>query len=482
MLSFLAIVAAWPSNRFRLIRATISGLALGCAFLTKIEVFLPGIVATATALLMAMWFERPGWARCFARLSCFCVAFAIPPMVAFLGFASVMPAHDALLGILGHFRLAVSRDILKLPFFRRGLGTDAPMHNVGIMLSMTGLYLLVLVPAGMLGLGLRRPGRHRAVIAAAVFAADAWLLWCFGTGVPWYDIARPFPLLVILTALAVAGNFLSCRHDKAAQRQFVRKTSLLLFAMVLLGKMILNARIANYGFVLAMPAALLLTIAALDWAPAFIDRKGGYGGVFTAAATALICVAGLAYLNVQAFAIGRKSVEVGQGADAFWADPRGTFVNAVLTQIAGRSSPETTLAVFPEGTLINCLSRLRNPTPYIAVLPPEMIVFGESQMLDSLRAHPPDLIVVAQRDDFAFGFPFFGRDYAQHIGAWIRANYRPVWQMGPSPWEGQQFGIQLLENKNGVKNRGRSQEKITPGKSSVPMGTATLEPFSNRSP
>ena len=61
MLSLLAVVVAWPSERGGLLRWVASGLALGLAFLTKAEVFLPGAAATAVVLLLRLWFERPGW-------------------------------------------------------------------------------------------------------------------------------------------------------------------------------------------------------------------------------------------------------------------------------------------------------------------------------------------------------------------------------------------------------------------------------------
>ncbi len=389
LLSLLAVVAAWPSDRRRLFWATTSGLALGLSFLTKAEVFLPGAAATAAALLLGLWFERPGCRRGLARLGCFLVAMFIPPAISFLCLASAMPAERALLGTVGSWAMAFRRDIAGSPFHRWGTGMDHPTVNALRMLSVAGLYALIFVPATLLGLGLRRARQYRMAIAAAVYAVVASLLWRARFGVVWTDVARPFPLLVALTIVAVVANFLRCGHEEAVKERFLRKITLLIFAFMLLAKMILYARIWHYGFVLAMPAALLLMVAALDWVPAFVDCRGGHGEVFAAAAAALISIIAVVHLDTEAHIISIKTNQVGSGADAFWADCRGTYVNAALAEIASRSSRETTLAVLPEGAMLNCLSGLRNPTPYVNLLSGETTFFGEDHVLESFRTRPP---------------------------------------------------------------------------------------------
>ena len=207
--------------------------------------------------------------------------------------------------------------------------------------------------------------------------------------IDWDGFARPLPLLILLTIMATVAGFLFHRGEEAAQRRFIGQISLLVLSIMLLSKMFLYARILNYGFILAMPATLLLCVAALDWIPAFIGQRGSYGGTFAAAAAALLAVAGLIYFQVEAHYIGLKTQRVGVGADAFWADERGAFVNAAVERIAAHSSRATTLAVLPEGIMINCLTGLRNPTPYINLMPIEMLLFGEQRVVDSFRRiHP----------------------------------------------------------------------------------------------
>lgn len=448
LLSLVALVAAWSRGRWRLVWATACGLALGLLFLTKAEVFLPGAAATVVAIALSLWWEPTDRRHKIAWLACFLAASVVPVVVAFLALASAMPARQALVGTLGSWVVAVRSDLTGLRFFRQGIGADRPFQNIWAMVATSGLYALIVVPAGLLGLRCRRTDGRRTLLAVAVFLAVAGVLGVCWSVFPWLEIARPFPLLVLLAGAAIVVNFLPHRHEESAREQLVRRISLLVFALFLLSKILLNARIYHYGFVLAMPASLLLMVAALDWVPTFIDRRGGSGGVFRAAVVPLILGTGLFYLSVQAIEIGLKNERVGLGADGFWADARGAFVNRTVAEIARRSSSDTTLAVLPEGIFINCLTGLRNPTPYCNLLPIQWRLFGEEQICEAFRKHPPDLIALVQRDTSEFGFPFFGCDYLKSLGAWVKANYRQRMLLGAPPFEGPEYGILLLEKND----------------------------------
>jgi hypothetical protein len=430
-------------------------LVLGLAFLTRAEVFLAGAVATVTALLLGLYFARPGWFRALAQLSSFSLAFLIPPMIAFLCLASAMPAHQAWLGTLGTWGVAVRSDILMLPFYRGIQGMDRPWENIMAMLSMTVLYAIVLVPAAIGGLMLRRPGQYRTAIATAVFGVTVCLFWSLRSAIL-IGFARPMPLLIRIAILVIAARFWPHREEEAAQRQFIRKISLLVFALTLMAKIFLNARIFHYGFALGMPATLLLVVAAFDWVPAMIERRGGFGRVFTAAAAALFAVAASGYLSNQSSWIAQKIYRVGNGCDAFWADGRGAYVRAAVEQIATQSSAKSTLAVLPEGVMVNCLTGLRNPTSHINFMPVELMLFGEDKIIECFEAHPPDLIALVHKDTSEIGFQFFGRDYGCRLNEWIKANYRSWYLVGAMPLQNDDFGILLLKKTDNHSTKNHS--------------------------
>jgi hypothetical protein len=341
--------------------------------------------------------------------------------------------------------------VTSLLFFRAGMGIDLPAENTLQMLKIGGMYAAILVPAALLGLSLRRPGRYRTALAAALFILLAAPLWYWRAELPWLVISRPLPLFLLIVLAGVGVGFLRHRREESARRRFIRQISFLVFAMLLLVKMILNARIYHYGFILAMPATLLLSVAALDWIPRQIDRLGGAGRVFSAAAAAIFLVLILGNLQVHAYWTSTSTHRIGSGPDSFRADPRGLYVAKILERIASRASPGSTLAVFPEGAMINCLSGLRNPTPFIHLMPIEVLLYGEDAICEAYKKNPPDFIVLVHKDTSEFGFQFFGEHYARRLRDWIGANYRPVLLAGKMPFQPKNYGMFLLERKDRIE-------------------------------
>jgi hypothetical protein len=150
------------------------------------------------------------------------------------------------------------------------------------------------------------------------------------------------------------------------------------------------------------------------------------------------------HLDIQRGWIAGKTVRVGSGGDAFWAGARGRYVNAALRELRARAGPGATLTAFPEGIMLNYLSRRVAPTPFTTFSTTEMVLFGEGAILAALRDHPPDWVAVVHKDTSEFGARFFGRDYARALGRWIRQEYRPEALFGAPPLETDDFGIMLL--------------------------------------
>ena len=106
-----------------------------------------------------------------------------------------------------------------------------------------------------------------------------------------------------------------------------------------------------------------------------------------------------------------------------------------------------TLAVLPEGNMVNFLSRHSNPTPYPSFTLPELQSFGEENMVEAYRQRSPDYIVLIHRDSTEYGFRHFGQD--ERFGAatmrWIRANYVQAHLIGHEPFQTDEFGIKILK-------------------------------------
>jgi hypothetical protein len=279
--------------------------------------------------------------------------------------------------------------------------------------------------------------RARELVLAAVLAlGTACALWIVHTEVPWLGAALPLPLVALATG---AGLLARAWRGGARERTGLALAAL---ALALLSKMLLNARIAHYGFTLALPATLLTVALLTGWIPAWLTARGRSGLTFRAGAAAILGFTAAMHVAETGDWLGRKTETVGEGRDAFRADLRGRIVVEALRTI--EQAGVDTLVVLPEGVTLNYLARVRNPTPYINFMPPEMILFGEEVLLAALREARPDAVLVVHKDTTEYGFPFFGRDYGAAVMDWVREAYRPVGLLGDEPLQpGTLFGMRF---------------------------------------
>jgi len=432
-------------RRRRLLWVAGAGLALGLTFLTRVEVFLAGALAVAVGLSLIIWIERPRPRTTFELLASFAGSAILPPAIALVLLSTAIPASEALHAMVGSWSSLLSSDLVSMDFYRKGMGLLDAGANLKLMLTWIGGYLVLFLPIGVLSMFLRRPGAYRLTVALIVSLGVAGaLLWNLHE-IEWRKLAMPWP--VFLGAICVVSFVKVIRRggDSEARSRLMLTCILSVFALALLGKMVLNTRLYHYGFALAMPATLLIVAALVEWIPAFIGKRGGYAWVFRSAALAALTVAVFVHVQRSHEVYNSKTYPVAGGADLFRADERGDTVNAMLGEIQTRVPPDATLVVLPEGVMINYLARRVNPTPYINFMPPELMVFGEERMLAAFQARPPDYVVLVHKDTSEYGPRFFGRDYGRTLYEWIRENYHPISRIGAQPLQTDQFGILLLE-------------------------------------
>ena len=255
--------------------------------------------------------------------------------------------------------------------------------------------------------------------------------------VPWSEFPRALPLIAAATAVAIARQFLRSRADRATAGALLPLVMLSIFALALLAKMFLHARIYHYGFYLALPATLMFVVAVLCLIPRRLQGAGWGGRLFRVFAALTLAAGGAHYLAISHTVYGAKSLSIGSGPDRFTAFDETTRGSGVLASAAlvhiERSVPVgSTLVVMPEGVMLNYLTRRENPTPYLVFMVPEMLAFGEHQMLERLTAAPPDYILVIERDMREYGVESFGVEgYGRAILDWVRREYKPVDDLAP---------------------------------------------------
>jgi hypothetical protein len=117
-----------------------------------------------------------------------------------------------------------------------------------------------------------------------------------------------------------------------------------------------------------------------------------------------------------------------------------------MIEVLRKLPPGATVATVPEGAMINYLARRVNPTGYINLMPPEVVMFGQRRILEAFERRPPNYVVrVLASDSSDAGFKSFELDYGSEVHAWIMQHYRRV----PTPPEAQigEFPLLLLERK-----------------------------------
>ncbi|MBM3991920.1 MAG: hypothetical protein FJ298_13050 [Planctomycetes bacterium] len=451
-LASLALLTAW-SGRGSVVLVLAAGFTTGLAFLTKPETFVAALVGSLVALVLASRNARFPILRAL-------VTFALGALSAvLLSWCLQIPAHGsdaAWRSTLGAWPRLASSTVSELEFYRRGMGVDAPLANLGRMFAWAlGALALIGLGIGVGTLVARKVGERSGALASAL--ASAAVLALAWPMLPASQAARPWPLVALATLAHASWSTL--RQRGADRRPVLAGFAAL--SLALLAKMLLNARLVQYGFTLALPGTALVAVVAWDHLPALLARRSISPRV-TRAAGAILLV-GLAFASLAATRRyhQRKLVTLGTGPDAFRADARGQVVDATLKWIerargAGASAP--TLVALPEGVMVNYLARLENPTPYVNFMPPELVLFGEDAILAALRATPPDIVLLTHKNTQEYGFPWFGRDYGQALVRWVMENYEPAALLGdpplglvlpgePAPTRASVFGIRIFVRK-----------------------------------
>jgi hypothetical protein len=423
-----------------------AGLTLGLVFLTKIEIFLAALLAVIAGLTSTVHRDRSARTRTALHVVAFVCAALTPVVATYLLLRTGMPARAALDGLVQQFEMVTNRGITASPFYGASMGTDDPAGNLLRMLAWFGGYVLVLAPAFAASLVIRTTAPYRRVAAAGLFNLTAVVLSLTVRGALWLEAFRPLPLILLMAAAFAVTRARSRSSDPAPARS-VLQISLLVFALVLLCKIALYARLYHYGFALAMPATLLLVIGLVGWLPALVDRLGGYGAAFRAAALGAVVSAGVGHLAAMRARLMEKPFTVTTESGVIRTDHvRGPIVAEALHWIEQSTDPDHSLAALPEGATVNFLTKRINPTPYVSLMPIELLTFGEERILQAFQAKPPDVVLLVDRDVSEYGFREFGTDYGQALGDWIRSHYVRVNTFGDSPSAAAiGFGIQLMQ-------------------------------------
>ena len=438
----LALGALWGLGRYdrdrRIGALAATGLAAGLVLLTKAEVGLATLPALALGLAVSLWRSRATLGAKVRHALVFLAGVVLPPILAVLGLARSMPLRAAARGVAETWPAILGRQVDQFLLYRWSMGLVDVEQSVRAMRNNLLLYaVLLLLP---IALGLRAPRLARSPWVALGVLAATWGVLTLPLAA-WVE-----PLLGLPVILAVLGvlAFADVVRGRVEHGKLLRLVTVV-FALLLLAKMPLFTRTYHYGFALAMPGTLVAIAALVTWLPARIERAGGSARPLLAAGLALWLSFVLVHLETTRDYLAAKTVRVGRGGDAFWADERGVFVNDMLAHVEREVASGRTLTVLPMGLTLNYLSRRASSIPHIYFMPSDMVMYGAERVVERFLATPPDYVALVHHDASEFGARFLGQDYAQALYQAIRSRYHVIARTGDVPLVDERFGIELLE-------------------------------------
>jgi hypothetical protein len=429
-----------------------AGLCFGLVLLTKPETALAAAAGAGAAFLAAGLLISDD-RRSIAKAILVFVASALVPAVLFLAyFASKMEISEAIRSVAGAWTTPNSAAIVRNDFYLRGLGLDDPAGNLLRTLQVSAGFLMFVAAAAAISwrqAGDAPPPSKAVRLGRLALLVATILALREGT------FPRALPLVSVL---ALAASVVIVRSAMPDRERAVRLLPLVTWsacACVLLAKLGLNARIAHYGFYLALPAVVAGIVLVCWMIPLLLERwsRRPAGPGFRQLAVWALIAAIAPYLGMSHGWYRTKVFSVGSGPDRFYASAdgwQGPAVQAGYERLVRAAAPDATIAVLPEGVMLNYLLRRDSPLRVVNVMPPEVLAFGEQDVLGSLVGAPPTFVVLVHKDTGEYGYPLFGSDarYGLRVVEWVRSNYRTVEVIGERPLADGGAGLEILERRD----------------------------------
>jgi hypothetical protein len=441
----LSILVLWLLSRWlleeRIALALVAGIGSGLVLMTKPEISLALTLAQVAAL--ALFWQGKHKPVLLARSALAMAGGAIlPPAVFFMYFIQDENIRQSLRSVLWAW-VPLLRHAADNDFYRWGLGLTAPAYHIKmILLETVGLAVILGFYAALCRM--RRPG----LIGKALLALAALEIGNLSLAFNWSQSGYVLPAL----SLASLGFLLWQARRKGPGQ--VQPLALLwgVFSLALLAKLGIYPRLWHYGFVLAMPAFLNAVYFLLWQLPSLLESLGAQTVYFRAAVSlGLLIGFGQLWLDSQFF-YSQRTASIGQGADrmlGFRAAflPSDVTLGRVADWMQTHTPTNSTLAVLPDGSMLNYLTRRDNPTGYLRWNLVESTVFGQDNMNRAFRRTQPDYIILVDFTISQFGLKPFGQDQRDglELKQWIDTHYQKAYETGPPMVTVYQRGIAQKE-------------------------------------
>ena len=442
-LALCYVLGRWIENSKPLVTFVAGGL-FGLTALLKPEFVVAGILMTVVAGLIR-WRQGNFFV---GRIAIVWAIGAIGPTICFaLYFAWSMPWSAAFSSAAHGWTNALAPTHLVDAVQRESLGFDFPLRHAVEHITATVLACLIITALGFAAAGVDKIRANFFWLLATAGAASVFA--AVSVAIRWQKVGR---CLLGLTIIYMIVRLWSIEGAKREQDILRRGFPRLIFATLAFGlmmRMILNGRIYHYGFYQAALAGVLATVVVVreipDWLRLSPRGRNAFLGMFLA--LLMPGIMSLTKLSWDHFR--RKTTLVGSGRDHFYSydiaiDPTGHLVNEISDFLRDREG--STVLVVPEGEMINYLARRPNPIAEFFFFAGVTSDGRELAIVEKLRSHPPDWIVIVSRDLGEYGIDRYGEKpgSGQEILNWIDRNYKRVAQLGGDPLDYREHGAWLL--------------------------------------
>ncbi len=465
--------------RIRPTLLVLAGIFLGFTLLTKMEVSLAAVVSAFLGNSLIIWIHKLRFGRAAALVSIFFIGTLLPIAACFIFLGSHMRNDEILQSLSLSWRAVYLGPVTQNKFYLERLGLDAPLRNIILMgLGMLSLFLFACA-SGLLDFSRLSLVRRRAIfisISGALFIVALFLKFCpwfiLGRSAPpvdvlrwviytlsanWVIIGRALPVITLILGVVLIVLLVKGKNEPVVLPKLAALVIWAAFAFLLLGKILLNSRVYDYGFGLAMPATALVVAGFLWVLPSVLKKIGATGLTFRKIAVAgiildivLALIVSNRYYSFKYFNIGCGGDQIICYGNRIGLTPGGQTIRELLDQIEYLVPKQGNFVVLPEGIMLNYLSRRPNPTRYTVFAPPEVIMYGESNILRSLSDTLPDFIINIPRDMSEYGVGFLGEssNYGRSIMDWISEKYEKIWQEPDYLQANDRFKISILRREN----------------------------------
>ncbi|MBF0152349.1 MAG: hypothetical protein HQL64_01205 [Magnetococcales bacterium] len=422
----LSLFATTQKPRFFYLAA----LLVGMVFLTKPEPFLAVVVAFLLVVILLTVRPSPGFPRLVPLLPGALGIALVPTFSFLLLFRFLYPDQSFVINlkvILGSWSHLYSHHYVGTYFQERSMGTDAPLRHI-VLMSLSAAILGLIMALSRKLLHLSSPPWRGITWLQPIVAVSLAMLAVIWMVLEVYLFDGGFRGGSLLVS-GVISWYLIKRFPVRKGDGFDTRSLMMLawgaFALTLEGRVLLNSGLYSFGIILSTPCVVFLAAFLVgDWSrlkPEFGHEQVWISRFAAIFLSLVLCM--MAGLNHHRTRDMTKSI--GAGCNRFMAHaklPYWSIHGEVDRWVRESLKPRQTFIVLPEGLMFNFLHQVTNPSRLIKLLPPDLTVYSQEEVIDILEKAHPDFILLLFRPMPEYGFSSL-RDYADTVWRWLFRHY-----------------------------------------------------------